>query len=223
MYIQITTRCNMRCAHCCFSCGPRTGMHMEWGTFLDAVNLAQDWGESISLGGGEPTIHPRFKQMIELLENAKGIDYIWMATNGKKKSVVWWLIDYIENYTRKDISIELSLDPYHELIDYRLEAFFRRQDAIRFDTHGHFGVRNTSISRDGIINVGRAVESGVGQQNEHCICPSIMVLPDGRVKGCGCPESPIIGNVREGIEQKWVDFMQNNEDYMGTDCFQFRS
>ena len=40
MYIQIADHCNMKCAHCAFSCGPRKKNFMTTEVFIDAT-LAQ--------------------------------------------------------------------------------------------------------------------------------------------------------------------------------------
>ena len=63
MYIQITTRCNMSCLHCCYGCNDKDGEDMPVETF---ELIMEKWGEKICktdgrniiLGGGEPTGGP---------------------------------------------------------------------------------------------------------------------------------------------------------------------
>ena len=75
MYIQITTRCNMECEHCCMSATAK-GEDMSIGTFKNAL----EYDEYITIGGGEPTLHPKFWEMMGL---ALGFgEYVWLATNG---------------------------------------------------------------------------------------------------------------------------------------------
>ncbi len=59
MYIQITTRCNMSCEHCCYSC-THEGEDMSLETFRNCLGF----DEYNTLGGGEPTIHPLFWQFL---------------------------------------------------------------------------------------------------------------------------------------------------------------
>lgn len=56
MYIQITTRCNMHCDHCGFDCTHK-GSNMSLDTFKNALGYCS---EHVMLGGGEPTLHPKF-------------------------------------------------------------------------------------------------------------------------------------------------------------------
>ena len=62
MYIQITDHCNMTCAHCCYSCSPRKRNFMSKDVFVKALDLCDL--DDISIGGGEPTLHPLFWDFI---------------------------------------------------------------------------------------------------------------------------------------------------------------
>ena len=49
MYLQITTKCNMKCDHCCYSCG-KWGKHGEYETIIDAIAFIRNWNdETISI------------------------------------------------------------------------------------------------------------------------------------------------------------------------------
>jgi len=80
MYLQITTRCNMSCAHCCFSCTTQ-GEDMSIETFKNCLEFDNEY---IILGGGEPTIHPLFWQLLGLSISS---GEVWLATNGKETSI----------------------------------------------------------------------------------------------------------------------------------------
>ena len=55
MYVMITTRCNMTCCHCAYSCTAE-GEDMSMDTFRRAIDFMHEWGEEpISIGGGERT------------------------------------------------------------------------------------------------------------------------------------------------------------------------
>ena len=49
MYIQITTRCNMTCEHCCYAC-TNEGIDMSLVTFKAALELSE--ASYVSIGGG---------------------------------------------------------------------------------------------------------------------------------------------------------------------------
>ena len=65
MYLQITTKCNMLCPHCCYSCN-KNGKHADWMTLVDAVAFARQHTDSIAIGGGEPTLHPMFFNLLRI-------------------------------------------------------------------------------------------------------------------------------------------------------------
>ena len=89
MYLQITTKCNMTCAHCCYSCKPGRGKHADYHDILDAISFASDMGEIITIGGGEPTLHPRFFDILKRCLWA--FDYVWLATNGSQTETMYRL------------------------------------------------------------------------------------------------------------------------------------
>lgn len=50
MVIRITSKCNMRCAHCCYSCSPNKGQHMDMWTFYAAVRFASNYDDEYDTG-----------------------------------------------------------------------------------------------------------------------------------------------------------------------------
>ena len=64
MYIKLTNKCTMECAHCCFADGPRGTQFMSRETFNKALALAVEAEQNITLGGGEPTLHPLLFEFI---------------------------------------------------------------------------------------------------------------------------------------------------------------
>ena len=93
MYIQITTRCNMTCRHCCFACTAK-GTDMSRETFHKAIALASEHESGITIGGGEPTLHPLFQEFLmhavwELAaqSNSNGMPAVFLVTNGTNESI----------------------------------------------------------------------------------------------------------------------------------------
>lgn len=70
--LDITYRCNMRCINCDASCGqtPSTeDMSIEQiERFVsDSIRLGKQW-EVIKIRGGEPTLHPRYLDILKIIE-----------------------------------------------------------------------------------------------------------------------------------------------------------
>ena len=88
-YVQITTACNMKCAHCCYNC-QYTGDYMRMGTFKES----DQWNKGLlNIGGGEPTLHPQLFEMIDYA--LKRGHRVWMCINGKKTSLALKLAELI--------------------------------------------------------------------------------------------------------------------------------
>lgn len=93
LYIQITKRCNMSCNHCSFSCGER-GPDMDAAIFRRVLELSEREETPITLGGGEPTLHPLFMDFLWRSIRAKaaltyelGMPAVGLVTNGSRTAV----------------------------------------------------------------------------------------------------------------------------------------
>lgn len=89
MLIEITRRCNEMCKHCMVTALP-DGENMTFATFTKAINFAlYNKIRVISISGGEPTLHPSFGKMMNLL---------FTLTKDKQVAIVlesngWWIED----------------------------------------------------------------------------------------------------------------------------------
>ncbi|MCX6689170.1 MAG: radical SAM protein [Methanoregula sp.] len=85
-YLYLSASCNLRCRHCWitpeFSGGkPLPGKTIDPVALRDAVTEAKTLGlSSAKLTGGEPMLHPQFKEVVEML-TAEGLS-MNMETNG---------------------------------------------------------------------------------------------------------------------------------------------
>lgn len=201
MYLQITTRCNMSCPHCCYSC-TQQGDDMSQKTFNKAVKLCQDRCDSIFLGGGEPTMHPKFEgfliQSIAASCENDDMGKVGIITNGsiKKRALL------IASLSKAEvISGFLSQDQYHDPIDDAVVSAFKSIEQAKAYEKGVWdtshGGRRTPLPH------GRAIEF-LGLDEDHkrtdrdCPCPGWMIKPNGDIRQCGCDDSPIIGNIFDG-------------------------
>ena len=203
MYIQITTRCNMSCAHCCYSCG-KQGEDMPFSMFQYVLNK---WGYQITeenkywivLGGGEPTLHPDFWK---ILAYSKTFGEPWVATNGSITDDALTLA----KLAKKGIySIMLSLDEWHDPISPIVINAFKnglKKNNGEWDQWDASDMKDKRCIRS-IITPHKKGRAKVGK--EKCVCKLIRITPNGTIKGCGCEDAPTIGNICKGIYSEYSE------------------
>jgi len=196
----------MKCSHCCYACGP-DGDDMSEETFKAAADHAADDGGSLSIGGGEPTLHPRFWQFLgyamSKLDSLEG--GIWLATNGKRTDDAVALAKMARSGV---IAVALSQDRWHEKINERVvRAFtFGRRASIPYGDAGSGEndlreIRDVGLGYQGLkmnpIRAGRW--RGPSNRNTDCPCEDYFVEPNGTVRQCGCKGSTVLGDVFKGF------------------------
>lgn len=183
----------MRCPHCAFSCEPGNGEDMSFKVYKKALKLnVKLEHETFVLGGGEPTIHPRFKPMLDHALDYKRKFCTQVITNGKHTKVAMYLKDRWSNPRGKNFILRLSTDRFHEKIDPDvLEAY---KGLYKDNENDENYTRMSYIGRYLKTMGMKSVPEGEG-----CIVRGLVVKPDGTIKQCGCDDSPIVGNVYDGI------------------------
>jgi hypothetical protein len=203
MYIALTNECNMTCDHCCMSALPMgKGTYMSERVFRAALKIAQDHDAHITLGGGEPTLHPHFEKflMLAIANQVRCDGGVCVITNGKVTPRAL-MIARLAN--AEIICGELSRDIWH--------------DDIRPEVVEAFGKHIRDISRHHEpVNVGRATDNIYGHPpdpDERCACEDWEVHPDGRITQCGCPNAPVIGNALEGMDGYYTHACYRSDEY----------
>ena len=188
MYIQITDHCNMTCAHCCYSCGPRKKNFMDTRIFEEAIRLIGN--DALAIGGGEPTLHPRFWEFIGI--GLGTCDSVWLATNGSQTRTTLRLAKMAR---RGIIGCALSRDSFHNPIDQEvIKAFSGADDhSYRRADNDLREIRDVSHK---VMRQGRAVKTGTWSE-EGCGCDGIVVDPLGNIWSCGCKKL-LLGHVLTG-------------------------
>ena len=183
MYIQITSKCNMQCVHCGFSCGPK-GKHATVETIKNAIEVNREYFDgNLFIGGGEPTLHPQFWEIFGIMLGASLSNRdlnLGMVTNGTVTKTALTLaklnIDEI-------FYCELSLDDLH---------YPRPDDAVieAFE-------RSTRITLyENVTPVGRAKRTHFSGNSFHCLCEDVVVDEKGFLFTCGCKNFKL-GNVND--------------------------
>jgi len=192
----------MSCEHCCYSCTAE-GEDMSKEVFDAAIKLCEDWGSYIILGGGEPTLHPKFREYLIDAIVADAEEGVFVITNGSIKKHALLLAKLAK---KNVLQAELSRDEFHDIIDPEVVKAFDG----RYRDVTNKGTRNP-------VAVGRAltvleIEPG---EYSNCACEDFFIKPDGTIRHCGCDDSPIIGNVFEGIKEcEWgVCYKDAEESY----------
>jgi len=184
MYIRITGRCNMTCEHCCSSWLPKKDMSEK--VFRAALAAAANHGEYVSIGGGEPTVHPKFWLFWALAIAEKNIDGVWLATNGKKTEDAIRIAGLAGKLSEAGLfsaALSSSRDGYHDEVDPKVEKAFKAAG------------QEIRVVRT-IFASGRAAEWG----EPGCACEDLVVDPNGDVRACGCQDAPVLGNVLTGFD-----------------------
>jgi len=87
---------------------------MSWEIFCEVLELARDYDSTVVLGGGEPTLHPRFIDILArtVLFSALNEDKPLVITNGTCDEDMWILLRAA--HEGELITLGVSQDPWHD-------------------------------------------------------------------------------------------------------------
>jgi wyosine [tRNA(Phe)-imidazoG37] synthetase (radical SAM superfamily) len=125
--LDLTTACNYACDHCVDMDILNTGIKYDHDKLKSSIqNLAERGLKSvIVIGGGEPTMYPRFEEVIVFMKNL-GLK-IGIVTNGAAMEK----IESVAEYFDKDDWIRLSLDSGSDEV---FQAMHKPRKAMDLDT-----------------------------------------------------------------------------------------
>ena len=165
---------------------------MTQETFTKALQMAKDNESVITIGGGEPTLHPLFKDFLmqavwamASVSISNGFPAVHMVTNGSNTETALVLADLAQ---RGVIGCNLSQDRYHDPIDEKVvRAFTPPQNRTEFGTLKRDEIDSRGINREGVYiqAMGRAKSWGNRSQTEGC-CGALFVSPKGVLFPCEC-------------------------------------
>ena len=179
----------MLCKHCCFACTSK-GHDMTQDTFTKALQMAVDNESPITLGGGEPTLHPLFKDFLfqaiwamSSITVSNGFPAVHMVTNGSNTEIALKLADLAYKGV---IGCNLSQDAYHDPIDEKVVRAFTPPKGSDYRSRlENNDCRGINAGNGFIQKQGRAKSWGNRSQSDGC-CGGVAVHPTGKVYPCTC-------------------------------------
>jgi len=130
--LELTEECPLRCKHCYLDAGH--GTTMEYELFIKILNeMIELKIDKIQLTGGEPLLHPKFFQILELCIN-NDID-TQLFTSGFLASQD--IINKFNSYVGKKITFQISIDGLEEYHDDFRGVKYSYKNAINFITEMH--------------------------------------------------------------------------------------
>ncbi|MCJ7423075.1 radical SAM protein [Candidatus Bathyarchaeota archaeon] len=194
---MLTNRCNLTCAHCCFSCTAE-GEDMSTEVVDAALSFAKANRSRIVLGGGEPTLHPRFDDILrDAIASNTSRDTIGVVTNGTIEETALRLAAM----DKRDVTAALSYDQFHDhsAVSDKVRLAFGKLYPTRMEK---------------IADQGRAKKNDLSpypsDRYRICLgspCGGLHVLPDGRIYGCVCDDAPLFGRIQDScdVPAGWMD------------------
>lgn len=192
MLINITDKCSMGCSHCSENC-TINGEHMTMETFKETLKFVCRLNPTvIVITGGEPTDHPEFISMMNLLKKRVAKERICITSNGL----------FLENpqYTKDILDLGITIQITNDRRYYPKRVPIINNPLLVYEDH----IRS-------IYPLGRAVTNGIekyGTQAPKCFnCRSISKSTNNLIEairileanGKLCtPSIDIKGNIKAG-------------------------
>jgi len=145
--VELTSSCNLNCPMCYASSGPE-GEHESFERITRAIDRlveVETRPEVLQLSGGEPTIHPRFHDVLRYAVAAP-IDVVMINTNGVTLAKDDALLDLLTEH-RTRIELYLQLDALDDDSTRPLRAADLTQTKLKaIERLGARGIRTTLVS-----------------------------------------------------------------------------
>ncbi|MBL8896485.1 MAG: radical SAM protein [Planctomycetes bacterium] len=96
--LDLTTACNYRCTHCIDWDILNSSVRHDWDRLQDSLRHMAETGlkSVILIGGGEPTVHPKFGDCVRLLKEL-GLQ-VAVVSNGSRNQVIYEVFDLLDEH-----------------------------------------------------------------------------------------------------------------------------
>jgi len=198
---------------------------MSQDVFTRALELAmQDEGSPFTIGGGEPTLHPKCLDFVWQAIRASlrssydaGTSIVGIVTNG---SIEKRALELAHMAKMGLISARLSYDKFHELekVSDRVRDAFKRERGDWGEVRNDRDLRMTNQMSYFVTPHGRALDNGIYDHPYSkvgsCCCEGAFVTPDGTIWQCGCRKKKV-GHVNDlnAFWQVREELRRETEDY----------
>ncbi|MBV8491496.1 MAG: radical SAM protein [Candidatus Eremiobacteraeota bacterium] len=122
--LDVTTQCNLECPACFTSSSPAQSHYLPVADAIAAVeaSIAREAGrlDVVMISGGEPTVHPQFRELIERLA-ALPVTRVLINTNGVRLANEDALLDFLAGL-RDRVEVYLQYDGQRSSTHERLRA-----------------------------------------------------------------------------------------------------
>ena len=217
--LETNRSCNLRCRYCYAESGDRLENELDYEALTNIVRQSKELGiqSVVVIGGGEPTIHPQFRELISLIHSMNIIPMIFTNTITMTRG----LAEFLHS---KNASVMGKLDSLRpEVQDFlagRNGAFNRIQRGLNnLIEAGFTQVEDPHRLRLGVSFVTNSLNLGETEEIWHfCrrrnIFPNMEVLtPTGRAK----QELPDYSVTREEIKEDKLRILDIDRSYYGYD------
>lgn len=123
LIVEVTDNCNLKCPICYAESGPERTFHRslkQIEQMLDRAVLNEGEPAVIQLSGGEPTMHPEFFEILELIKQ-RPVQHLLLNTNGIRIATD---IHFTEKLKRNypDIEVYLQFDSFRRDVHKELRG-----------------------------------------------------------------------------------------------------
>ena len=117
---ELTSSCDLNCPICLGQPNER-GQFISTGQMKKMVKAVVDYagpGQIVTLGGGEPTLHPEFFEMVDILRD-NGMRELWLYTNGRRIAKD---TDFVRRLAELNLYVVLQWDGFSDAIYTKLRG-----------------------------------------------------------------------------------------------------
>src|SRR3972149_3440722 len=113
--VETSLRCNLRCRYCCNRSGMPLKNEISYEKIVSLIDEAKKLGAKsvIVIGGGEPTIYPKFKKLIQYIANKNLVPVIFTNTQTMTVELAKFLFKH-------NVSVITKIDSLDEKIQDEL-------------------------------------------------------------------------------------------------------